>query len=295
MLSSVTSQSAVCAGAPRVLTIDVGAVLRSRAPRLASMLPRAAVRLLERVICQDGLNSLLRSNAGLEGADFCRGMLADLGVTYKIEGATRLPDPSERRVVYVSNHPLGALDGIALIEMVSRHHSCEPLFVVNDLLMAVSPLRRVFVPVNKHGGQSRDAASALELAFEGDRPLIVFPAGLVSRRQKRGEIADLPWRKMVATRAVASGRPVVPLYFEGKNSSFFYNFAKLRQRLGIKFNFEMILLPGEVFKCRNRCFTVRVGRRVSCGELAAAPSAAAAVGLLRRECYRLADRGAITE
>lgn len=134
--------------------IDVAAVVRSRLPGHSRFIPGFVLGWLERLIRQQELNDLLRSNAGLEGAEFCRGVLSDLDVTYNVIGEENMPDGADRRVVYVCNHPLGALDGIALIDMVARHHACEPLFVVNDLLMAVRPLERVFVPVNKFGSQS---------------------------------------------------------------------------------------------------------------------------------------------
>ncbi len=244
-----------------VLKIDVGAVLRQRLPRYSRFIPRFLVRGLEKLICQDGLNSLLESSAGREGASFCRGVLEDLDADYTIYGSENMPDPSDRKVIYVCNHPLGALDGIALIDMITRHHGVEPHFVVNDLLWAVKPLRTVFVPINKHGGQSRVATDRLHEAFAADAPVIVFPAGLVSRKNNEGKIRDLEWQKMFVNKAVEYGRDIFPVYFGGRNSSFFYNFAKLRTRTGMKFNVEMVLLPREVFRCRHSRFPIAVGKR----------------------------------
>lgn len=267
--------------------IDVAAVVRSRLPGHSRFIPGFVLGWLERLIRQQELNDLLRSNAGLEGAEFCRGVLSDLDVTYNVIGEENMPDGADRRVVYVCNHPLGALDGIALIDMVARHHACEPLFVVNDLLMAVRPLERVFVPVNKFGSQSRGATDALNSAFSGDMPVIVFPAGLVSRRAGRGAIADLEWKKMAVNKAVETGRDIIPLFFGGRNSSFFYNFAKLRALAGIRFNIEMALLPGEIFKCRHRCFDIVAGRRVGCATLEGGRRACAETESLRRAVYAL--------
>ncbi|MBD5226369.1 MAG: glycerol acyltransferase [Bacteroidales bacterium] len=266
----------------RVLRIDVASVVRERLPGASRFVPGFLLDGLARLIHQEELNALLESNAGREGADFCRGVLADLGVTYNIIGGENMPAAADRRVVYVSNHPLGALDGIALIDMVTRHHGVEPRFVVNDLLMAVKPLRRVFVPINKHGGQTHAATSELQRAFEADAPVIVFPAGLVSRKRKGGEIHDLEWRKMVVNKAVEHGRDIIPLYFGGCNSPFFYNFAKLRTLTGLKFNVEMALLPGEIFKCRGACFPIVAGRRVKASTLAGGREA-------RREVQALCD------
>lgn len=279
--------------AAHVMTIDVAGVVRERLPRHSRFIPRIVLRGLEKLIHQDDLNGLLRSNAGREGSDFCRGVLEDLDVTYRIAGGENLPAPDDSRVVYVSNHPLGALDGIALIDMVARRHGREPRFVVNDLLMAVKPLCNVFVPINKFGCQSRGSSDALNMAFAGDAPVIVFPAGLVSRRSGRGGIADLQWKKMAVQKAVETRRDIIPLFFGGRNSAFFYNFAKLRTLSGLRLNIEMALLPGEIFKCRHRCFDIAVGRRIGCDELEGGRAASAEIDSLREAVYALAPLTAV--
>ncbi|MCM1337273.1 MAG: 1-acyl-sn-glycerol-3-phosphate acyltransferase [Candidatus Amulumruptor caecigallinarius] len=244
------------------MKIDIDAVIRERLPRYYRYIPRPLIAWLEHEVCQRDLNSLLGHAEGLEGADFCRDVLAYLHVDYAVHGADSLPAAADRRVTYVSNHPLGGLDGMALIDMVTRHHGVEPYFVVNDLLMAVEPLRKVFVPVNKLGRQSRGATTMVEEAFASERPMIVFPAGLVSRRGKGGKVADLRWRKSFVNLSVSSGRDIVPLYFDGENSRLFYRLAQARERLGLKFNYEMLRLPREVMLSRGKHFDIYVGRRI---------------------------------
>ncbi|MDE6489724.1 MAG: glycerol acyltransferase, partial [Muribaculaceae bacterium] len=215
------------------MKIDVDAVMRARLPRHYRYMPRIAVKWLERFIRQDGLNALLESNAGLRGADFCAGVLRDLDVEYRVSGEELLPPPTDRKVTLVSNHPLGALDGIALIDYVSRRYGGKVRFVVNDLLTAVEPLRDVFVPINKHGRQNRGDAAGVDEAFASDDPVLVFPAGMCSRRSGDG-VRDLAWHKMFVNKSIEYRRTVIPLFFDGENSKFFYNFAKIRTALGIK-------------------------------------------------------------
>lgn len=253
-----------------VIKIDLDEVLRQRLPRLSKAIPRFAVEWLKRVICQDRLNLLLEENAGLEGADFCRGVLKSLGITTNVKYASRLPDPANRRVLYVSNHPLGGLDGLALIDFVQKRHGGAVHFIVNDLLSAVKPLGNVFLPVNKFGTQNREAVRAVDEAFAGNDPVIMFPAGLVSRLrkvpflgQRRKMVADLPWNKMFVNKAVRYQRDVIPLFFSGQNSMHFYRMANLRRRLGIKFNFEMIYLPGEMVRMENSSLTISCGSPIS--------------------------------
>lgn len=244
------------------LEINVGEVLRQRIPRYWRFIPRGLVRWLERTVCQDELNRLLRDNFPRRDADFCRGVLDDLGVTVNFHNLDNLPPKEQMRVLFVSNHPLGGLDGMALIDFVRTYYGIAPRFIVNDLLNAVEPLSDTFIPVNKHGAQSREAILRLDDAFASDAPLLMFPAGLVSRRGKKGVVADLEWQKMFVAKARQYGRDIIPLHFYGENSSFFYKFAKFRRRIGLKFNIEMIYLPREVFRSKGKTFDVVVGKPI---------------------------------
>jgi len=274
---------------PELIKIDVNAVIRERLPHYYKWIPRPAIRLVERIIHQRDLNYLLEHNIGKTGPDFCRGVLTDLNVNYAIDGTENLPASDDARVTYVCNHPLGALDGIAIIDMVSRLHAGKPVkFIVNDLLTAIRPLSDVFLPVNTHGPQSHTATAGINTAFGSDAPVVVFPAGLVSRRQNDG-IRDLPWRKMFVNKSIEFRRDIVPLYFSGRNSGFFYNFAKFRTHLGLKFNYEMILLPSEVFRCRDAQFRIRAGRRIPWTSLRGGNEAAAQAAEIRDIVYSLAE------
>ena len=266
-----------------VIKIDLDGVLRERLPRLSKFIPQFAVEWMKRTIRQDDLNRILEENAGLEGADFCRGALKSLDINVEARYEERLPPATHRRVLYVSNHPLGGLDGMALIDYVQRRHGGRVHFVVNDLLSAVKPLEGVFLPVNKFGKQNREAVRAVDEAFAGDDPIIMFPAGLVSRfrraphlnaESKKKMVADLPWNKMFVNKAHHYKRDVIPLFFSGKNSMHFYRMANLRRRLGIGFNFEMIYLPGEMVDMAHSTFTISFGIPISWDRLTPGQDAA---------------------
>ncbi len=246
------------------IRLDLRQILSSRSA--TRRIPAFVVRRLEKLICQDRLNEMLRVAYPRRGADFCRAVLDHLDVKVEVEHAERLPAPTER-LLYVSNHPLGGLDGMALIDWVTARHGVEPRFVVNDLLMAIEPLTDVFLPINKHGSQSRRSVVDIDTAMAGERPVIVFPAGLCSRRQGRS-VADLKWNKMFVQQAVRWNRTVVPLRFCGENSPRFYRCASLREKVGIKFNIEMALLPSEVFRAEGKTFRIVCGNPVSPAELA---------------------------
>lgn len=269
------------------IEINVCKVLGERLGQRARFIPGFVKTWLENLICQREMNDLLASNYPCRGAEFCTGVLRDLGVRLDVKGEENLPESP--RCMIVSNHPLGGLDGISMIAWLSAHYGGRNVhFVVNDLLMAIEPLRECFVPVNKHGGQSRDSLSALDEALAGDDPVVIYPAGLVSRLGADGVIADLQWRKMFVNKAIDSRRPIVPVYFEGTNSRSFYRFANLRKKSGIKFNIEMILLPREVFRSRGRVFTLHCGRPIMPEELGCKADAADTALKIRNIVYSLA-------
>lgn len=273
-----------------VLKIDVDGVLRQRIPRYYRYIPRFLIRWLERTICQDQLNDLMERNQGKVDADFCAGVLDNLNITYDVTGEELLPSTENRRVIIVSNHPLGALDGMAMIDYNTKLYGGNVKFVVNDLLMAIKPLRGVFLPINKHGKQSRNASNAIDEAMAGNDPIIIFPAGLCSRRQPNGEICDLEWRKMFVNKSVEYQRDIIPMYFDAENSSFFYKFAKLRVRLGIKFNIEMIYLPREIFRSKNARFSIKVGNTISWQNLSTGKNASKQAAEIKAIVYNLKNQ-----
>ncbi len=268
------------------ICINLAEVLREKLGRRSRRVPRLLVRALEKIICQDEMNAFLRKAYPREGAAFCDALLDELDIRVDLRGEENLP--TDGRAVFVCNHPLGGLDGIAIISALTRIYGPGLRFVVNDMLMAIGPLRGVFIPVNKHGSQSREGASTLDAVLQGDNPVVIFPAGLCSRRGKDGRIADLAWQKMFVSKAVRSGRPVVPMYFSGRNSGFFYRFAALRKRLGIKLNIEMVRLPKEVFRARGSRFTLTCAPPIP-PEALDARNAAAEASRIRELVYSLAQ------
>lgn len=251
-----------------ILKIDIDALLQSRLPRHYRFIPRWAIKWLKRTIHEDVINNVLATSHGLEGVDFAEHVLNYLNVNVDIEGMEHL-QPG-KRYIFVANHPLGGLDGIALISHVGRHYNSNIRFMVNDLLMAIKPLKSLFLPINKHGRQSRDAAKLISQQYSSDNQMLTFPAGLCSRLQDDGTVADLKWNKHAVVHAIHDQRDVVPVYVDAVNSRFFYLLAKWRKRLGIKFNIEMLYLPDEMFKKRNSTFKIYIGEPIAWQSLDAA-------------------------
>lgn len=245
------------------LQIDLQAILRQRVPAAKRRwIPRWVVRRLERLVRQDELNGILRRTYPKEGAEFATAALRDLDIDVEVRGMENIPE--EGRFIFASNHPLGGLDGIALISVLGARYGDEGLrFPVNDMLMNVRPLRGVFIPINKFGRQGREAARQLACTYESDAQVIFFPAGLVSRLHKGGDIKDLEWQKAFVAKALEYERDIIPVHFSGRNSMRFYRAAKWRKRLGIGFNLEQLLLPSELCRAKGSRYVITIGEPIS--------------------------------
>lgn len=249
------------------LQIDLQAILRQRVPAAKRRwIPRWAVRRLERLVRQDELNGILRRTYPKEGTEFATAALRDLDIDVEVRGIENIPDAG--RFIFASNHPLGGLDGIALISVLGARYGDEGLrFPVNDMLMNVRPLRGVFIPINKFGRQGREAARQLACTYGSEAQIIFFPAGLVSRLHKGGEIKDLEWQKAFVAKALEYDRDIIPVHFSGRNSMKFYRAAKWRKRLGIRFNLEQLLLPSELCKAKGSRYVITIGQPITVASL----------------------------
>ena len=243
--------------------IDIEKVFASKNPALLKIIPSFIIRYLKRITHQNEINSFLARKGHLKGVEFGKAILELFGAQYTTYGLDNIPE--DGRYIFASNHPLGGLDGIAFLVAVS-HKFSHIKFPVNDILMNLKPLDNIFVPINKHGGHSRDAARGIEDAYKSDAQILMFPAGLVSRKQK-GIIRDLEWKKNFVRKAVQNQRDIVPVHITGRNSNFFYRFANIRKKLGIQANIEMLYLPDEMFRQKNENIQISFGKPISWKEI----------------------------
>lgn len=247
----------------RPLHIDLKSILRNRIKGWKRILiPGLLVSQLERIIHQDELNELLEVAYPKRGHEFSERILEHLGIKIETIGLENLK--KDKAYVFASNHPLGGLDGIALVGVLGAKYGDENLRVlVNDMLMHVEPLKDVFLPVNKYGSQGKASAKLINEAYEDKKQIVTFPAGLVSRLNDREDIRDLEWQKAFASKALAYDRDIVPVFFDALNSPGFYRFARRRKKSGLKINIEQALLPGEIMKSKGNHFRIFFGEPVS--------------------------------
>ncbi len=241
----------------RMQKIDIRKVMADKNPKLPKLLPNFIIRYLERVIHVKELNDFIEKNNDKFGLDFVKAALDEFDVNIHVNGLENVPETG--RFLFASNHPLGGLDGMALMLVVGQKRK-DVLFPVNDILMNIPNMKELFIPINKHGSNAENVR-IIEDTFAGDKTMLYFPAGLCSRKQNK-VIVDLEWKKTFITKSKRHKRDIVPVYFEGKNSNFFYNLANLRTRLGIKANIEMLYLVDEMFKQRNKDIVITFGEPV---------------------------------
>lgn len=242
-------------------TIDIEGILKNKMGAKSRWVPRPLVAWLKRIAHQDEVNGFLWSNRDKVGTPWLEACVDYLQMTLEVEGAENLPAKDDGRLyTIVSNHPLGGADGVALGALIGRHFDSRFRYLVNDLLMYLPGLAPLCIPINKTGKQSRNFPAMVKAGFESDNHMLMFPAGICSRRH-HGEIRDIPWSKTFVTKSVEYQRDIIPIHFEGRNSDFFYRLAAFSDRF-LPFNLAMLFLVDEMYKNVGKTFRVTIGKPI---------------------------------
>jgi 1-acyl-sn-glycerol-3-phosphate acyltransferase len=228
--------------------INIREVFNEKSPHLARLIPGFVFALIHRIMRLDFLNGFITRYGHLKGMDFVHASVRDFEISEEILGSENIPVSGS--YIFAANHPLGGFDALLLMQYVNEKLG-KLKFLVNDVLMGVTPLQPLFVPVNHHGSNSRDAARVMMETYLSGQQILIFPSGLASRKV-HGKITDLTWQKHFISKAIEYRRDVIPVFISGRNSSFFYLVANWRKRLGIKWNLEMFLLPDETYRHRKK-------------------------------------------
>lgn len=244
------------------VTIDIDKIIQSKMGAKARYVPRFLINYLKRIIHQEWVNAFLVQAKDLKGSEWLWACLNYQKINLKVVGEENLPDPNDGKLyTFVSNHPLGGIDGVAVGAVVGKHYNDNFKYLVNDLLMQMPGLAPLCVGINKTGKNGRNFPAVVKATFDAKQHIVMFPAGICSRKQN-GVIKDLPWKKTFISKSIETGRDIVPIHFEGQNSEFFYRLANWSKRLGIKFNIAMLYLADEMYKNNNKTFTITIGKPI---------------------------------
>ena len=242
-------------------TIDVGSILSSKLGAKAKWVPRSLVSWLKHIVHQDQVNAFLWESRDKVGTPWLEACVEYLQMTLQIEGKENLPAPDDGKLyTFVSNHPLGGEDGVALGAIIGRHYDSRFRYLVNDLLMYLPGLAPLCIPINKTGKQSRSFPAMVKAGFESNNHMLMYPAGICSRRH-HGVIRDIAWSKTFISKSVEYHRDVVPIHFGGRNSDFFYRLANFSDRF-LPFNLAMLFLVDEMYKNVGKTFRVAIGKPI---------------------------------
>ncbi|AKU69222.1 glycerol acyltransferase [Prevotella fusca] len=243
-------------------TIDIDKILKDKMGAKAKFVPSFAVKWLKRIIHEDEVNQFLWDTRGISGTEWLMECVRYLDMTLKIEGLENLPDKNDGKLyTFVSNHPLGGQDGVALGTIIGKHYDGRFRYLVNDLLLNLPGLKPVCIGINKTGKQSRDFPRMVEAGFQSDNHILMFPAGLNSRKIN-GRIHDLEWKKTFITKSVEYQRDVVPIFFGGRNSERFYRIAHFSDKYVRKVNIAMLFLVDEMYRNVGKTFRVAIGKPI---------------------------------
>lgn len=268
--------------------ISVERSFYERFPRLAEGRPRELARpvveLLRRVACEERINAFLAETKGLVGFAFVERAIELLQLRYSVANTDRENIPVEGRVVIVANHPLGALDALALIHLVGSVRR-DVKVLANDLLLQFTQLKPLLLPLPVFGGGSaHGGARAAYRALENDEALIVFPAGEVSRMRAAG-VRDATWSPGFVRLALKTGAPVVPVHIAAQNSPVFYGVSMLAKPL------SSLLLPREMFGAARARIELQVGENVPAAALTQSTQQPQRIAQqMRTHVYRLPRR-----
>ena len=233
------------------MKLDIKQMLEKRSR--SGKVPKLLLRYLRRLFHEDFLNRFFEKD--YYGLEFCDKALEYLNITLHVKGTI----PNGGPYTFVSNHPLGGADGLALLSVIGQKGDIKLLG--NDFLTNIDGLKPMIVPVNKIGMQSRQLKQGIDNAYSGPTHILDFPAGQVSRRN-HGVIADRKWSKTFLLKSIETRRDIVPIHFYGTNSRRFYRMGRIQQILKLKFPLGMIFLPDELYRSQGKTYRIVIGQPI---------------------------------
>lgn len=264
--------------------ISVDQLLAQHLPRLQDhpWLNKPLAALLRHLLHEQNFQRFAADYPHLEGFPFIEKVLELFDFSYALRDNERERIPSRGRVVIIANHPIGSLDGLALLNLVGSIRR-DVKAVANDLLWSVAPLRQLLLPVTVLGGSSgQSQLRALGEHLQQEGALIIFPAGEVSRLSPQG-VRDGHWQGGFLKLAGQARAPIVPIHIDGRNSALFYGASMLYKPLAT------LLLVKEMFKQQRKSIDLRIGHPIPFASYSGSQlTAKAKVKLFRRHLYRLA-------
>jgi len=265
--------------------IQVEQLIANKSPQFfdkSPLITRPTLSVLKRLFHEDEVNHFLDNNKDCAGFEFIDRVLDHFNFTYQVGQVDRRNIPASGRVLIIANHPLGALDGLALLRLVGEIRP-DVKIVGNDLLMGFDGLKSLVLPVDNMGGKTgRQQLKAIMNCLHNEEAVIIFPAGEVSRLSPSG-VKDQHWNHNYLKLAQKTNSPLLPVHIGGRNSMLFYTSSFLYRPL------STMQLANEMFRQRNRKIPMQVSQAIPIQELARLPlNDKEKSKLVKRHLYRIA-------
>ena len=262
----MNGQAAVTKSLRQNKPIDCGAILLEQVPRLSAyqaVLRHFLVFALQKLVCEDRINAFLIDNGMTSDFTFIDQVLQRLKIDYRAGSRDIENIPPKGRVIIVANHPLGGLDGLALLRLVSKVRR-DVRIIVNELLLHISQLNNLSLPVDVIGGKTKKAdIYRIRQALNNDEAVIIFPAGEVSRAGTKG-IRDRHWLPGFIQLSNATRSPILPIHIKAQNSTLFYAISRISQPL------SMLMLPREMLGFKGK-ISFTIGQAITPGVIEKLP------------------------
>jgi putative hemolysin len=239
--------------------IDINKIFKDKNPSAYQWTPNFLINYIRKIVHEDDLNRFLNREIDKFGFDYCDAALLEIGIGVTHQGSENVP--SSGGFILSSNHPLGGVDGMALIQVVGRMRK-DIRFLVNDLLKNLENFGDLFVPVNKLGSNATENLRRIEEIYASEQGVLIFPAGLVSRRGPNKVVKDLEWHRSFVSKAIKYNHPIVPTHLSGELSNWFYGLSAFRKIIGIKANIEMLYLADEMYAQGKKTMMITIGKPI---------------------------------
>jgi len=235
--------------------IDVQKEIEKKFPNInkkQNFLKKSLFKIAKKIVHEDSINMFLKQNAHLKGFEFVDAVLDYFDFDYTVSSTDLQNIPSSGKVVIIANHPLGGLDALCLLRLISQVRK-DVKIVANDFLVGFEALNNLLIPIDNYKlRQSKNDIKKIYDSLNNEEAVIIFPAGEVSRASTKG-IKDPLWSKGFLNFAQNSNAPILPIFLDAKNSKTFYTISIINK------TFSTLLLSNEMFKKKAKRINIKIG------------------------------------
>jgi putative hemolysin len=236
--------------------IDIQKEIEKKFPNMNkkdNFLKKSLFKVAKKIVHEDSINQFLSQNEHLKGFEFVDAVLDYFDFDYTVSSSDLQNIPTSGKVVIIANHPLGGLDALCLLRLISQVRK-DVKIVANDFLAGFEALNSLLIPIDNYKlRQSKNDIKKIYEALNNEEAIILFPAGEVSRATPKG-IKDPSWNKGFLNFAQNANAPILPIFLDAKNSKTFYTISIINK------TFSTLLLSHEMFNKKSKRIAIKVGQ-----------------------------------